>query len=222
MQLLCGCDALVFVSSITHNLNSSSCVNVQQGYLPPDPSTSKMWIQACWYRGKKKSWSGQVVHTTVTNSLQSKQMATPVPVAPSTSQVDTSGNDWNYIHDEPLRFGKVGCMMIKELCWLTCTSHKIILLMNRWNKCLCGCKISCLRRGARMQCGPGNMEVSGLPWQLALLHDMLLSASLVPSIPLGWKSFFKAAWLCQAGLEIHLGHGGNKWPCNVHMPVDLQ
>lgn len=27
-------------------------------------------------------------------------------------------------------------------------------------------------------------------------------------------SFFKAAWLCQAGLELHLGHGGNRCPLN--------
>ena len=80
---------------------------------------------------KKKSWSSRVVHTTVTISPQPKQIATPVPVAPSTSQVDTSGNDQNYIHDEPLRFGKVSCMMIRELCWLTGTSHKIIFFMNR-------------------------------------------------------------------------------------------
>ena len=51
---------------------------------------------------KKKFQSSQVVHTTVTISPQPKQIATPVPVAPSTSQVDTSGNDQNYIHDEPL------------------------------------------------------------------------------------------------------------------------
>ena len=77
----------------------------------------------------------------------------------------------------------------------------------------------------QMQCGPGNMEVSGLPRQVSLLHSMLLSAS--PVLPFhqveNWTgSFFKAAWLCQVGLEIHLGHGGNKCPCNVDMPVDHQ
>ena len=77
----------------------------------------------------------------------------------------------------------------------------------------------------QMQCSPGNMEVSGLPWQVVLLHGMLPSVSPVPSIPLGRKLdriFFKAAWLCQVRLKIHLGHGGNKRPCNVDMPVDCQ
>ena len=51
---------------------------------------------------------------------------------------------------------------------------------------------------------------------------MLPPPTQASSIPSGQKLdriIFKAAWLCQAGLELHLGHKGDQCPSNTESDI---